>query len=263
MQTNPRTLYRGDYRSTLEDPDTLVNEPTDPENGDTSNTDPITPEETSWKKRYGDLRSHQQTLNERIKTLETQLQSAQHKEVKIPSTKEELELFAHKYPDVFRHIQSIAMAELLREKGSMVSETEIVRQDLEKIQRELGHKKILTTHPDFEDLNASQEFHDWTQKQPKQIQDWLFESTDPNLCIKAIDLYKAETAFVKKPPARPRQGADTLVNTRSKPEVILDGSGGKRIWKASEIAALRPKEFERLESEIEQANREGRINMNA
>ncbi len=263
MQTQPRKLYNGGYRAELEDDIADHSEEPGNPDGDNSNTSedgPKTPEEGTWKKRYGDLRSHVNVLTEQVKSLTSQLTAAQKKEIQIPSSKEELTAFAAKYPDVFRHIRSIAMTELLQERENIAIETNVVKEDLDKLKIERGYAMVIKAHPDFEELKLSQEFHQWAQLQPEQIKDWLFATLDPTLCIKAIDLYKAEQGFKQKTNKR-QPSADTLVNSRS--AVELPGQDSKRIWKASEIATMRPKLYEKFEDEIELARMEGRIDLSA
>lgn len=257
-----RRLYENDYRSHLEEPVTQPEKPANPDEDvdNTSSADPENPEERSWKKRYGDLRSFNSKLTDEVKTLKAQLLAAQKKEVQIPSSKEEIDAFAQRYPDIFRHIRSIAMAEILSQKQDLAQETEVVRENLQKITREAAEAKIKKAHPDFEELNNSEEFHMWAQSQSKAIQSMIYDSSDPDDCISALDLYKAQTR--KKPGPKPRSnGADTLVQTKT-PTNLTD-EGGKRIWKASEIGALKPAQFEKFEAEIEQARIEGRIDMTA
>lgn len=256
-----RKLYNAAYRNDLEEE--VTTPPDEPASHDsTTSDDGLAPEEKTFKKRYSDIRSYNLTLTERIKSLEDQLRSAQKKEIQIPSSKEELDAFAARYPDVFRHIRSIAMSELLQERENIAQETATVRDDLEKIKREKGYAQITSAHPDFDEINLSEKFHEWAQKQPQQIQDWLFESSDPTLCIRGLDLYKSDTNFkqAKKTPAK-QAGADTLVNARGAVEMPDEGS--KKIWKGSEIAKLHPKLYEKFENDIEQARSEGRIDMNA
>lgn len=261
MAQTQRRLYQGAYRTELnEDVVTPTDTPADQDAdaGNTGSDDPTeTPEDRSWKKRYGDLRTHNNSLTERIRTLETQLQAAQKQEVRIPSTKEELQSFAQKYPDMYRLIRSVAMTELLQERENIAKETASVKEDLDRVTQELGLKRIIQAHPDFEELNMSEEFHEWARHQPKQIQDWLYESSDPTLCIKALDLYKAEHNFKKKPEKKTSAGADAQIRTRTPPE--LTNPDNKRIWKASEIGKMHPKLYEKHEEEIERAREEGRI----
>lgn len=219
-----------------------------------------TPEEKTWKKRYGDLRTHSNSLNDRIKELETQLNAASKKEVKIPSTPQELEAFSKTYPDVFRNIRSIVLTELMQEKEHIADQTKVVQEDLEKLKRERGMQKILGVHPDFDEINLSQDFHDWANTQPKEIQDWMFESANPDLCIRGIDLYKTDRKVrVERKARQPRDAAIQIPTRGSRDPDELAGSGDKRIWKASEIAKLHPKQFEAMEADIMAANRDGRI----
>lgn len=262
MPTPKRTLYQGTYRSQINDePDNLDTEPT----GDNSNTleeNPATPEEKVWQKRYGDLRTHSNKQTERVRELERLLQDARRQDIKLPSTQSEMEDFTKRYPDVVRHIQTLAIKEILQQKEDFTSEAKRVHEDLEKVTRELGEKKLLTAHPDFNELNSSQEFHDWAMSQPKVIQDWLYDSADPELCIKAIDMYKAEKGFKeKKEPPQRKHRADVQVPTRS--TIEIEDKSNKKIWKVSEIQALHPKLYEKYEDDIELARTENRIDMNA
>jgi hypothetical protein len=250
MAEAQRRLYQGNYRTTLEDPDT-------PQTLDVDDVEPATPEEKTWKNRYGDLRRHNNSLNDRVKELENQLTAAHKKEIKIPSSPQELEAFARSYPDVFRNIRSIVLTELMQEKEHITQQTEIVKEDLDRIKRERGMQKILQAHPDFEEVNLSEDFHTWASTQPKDIQDWMFESSNPDLCIRALDLYKADRKVTKRTPGRPRN-ADIQINPRGTTEPLEDTSG-KKVWRASEIAKLHPKQFEKMEAEIMLANREGRV----
>lgn len=260
-----RKLYNGAYRSQIEEEDNSPKEPISQDAGgnNTSDVDPNTPEERTWKKRYGDLRTHTNDLTERVKSLELQLRSSNKKEIQIPSTKEELEGFARQYPDVFRNIRSMVMIELLQERENIAQETEVVKQNLHKVQRDLGMKRILQAHSDFNELNLSEDFHEWADKQPTQIKDWLFADEDPELCIKAIDLYKAERDFVKKntQPRVPERADMQIRGSRNAPEIGTGKDG--TIWKASEIAKLTPRQYMQHEAEIDKANREGRIDLNA
>lgn len=256
-----RRLYQAAYTTTLDDPDTPAPEPVT--SNDTSEPDPDTAEEKMWKKRYADLRSHTTGLTERINSLETQLQAANQKEIKIPSTKDELESFMQKYPDVYRHIRSIAMQELMQERESFKLEQKRVEDDLSKTKRELGLAKILKAHPDFHEINLSHDFQEWSELQPSQIQDWLFNSDDPLLCIKALDLFKAETGYKKpkKQDAQKSTGADMAVV--SPKNTTVDVQGNKKIWTASEIGKMHPRDYEKYEDEIDLARVEGRFNPDA
>lgn len=247
-----RKPYQGEYRQQLEEPieTPIIEEPV------------IAPEEVTWKTRYGDLRRHQSQLTEENKTLKTQLQAAQKKEIQIPSTKEELEGFAQRYPDVMRHIRSIALQEFLGQKQDLELETNKVREELQSLTREASEKKIRAVHPDFDEIIATEDFHNWAQTQSKTIQNMLFDSDDPQDCIDGINIFKAVRPTKPIEPKPRSTGADTLVRNRT-PQDQLRDDDGQRVWKASEIGKMHPTLYERHEQEIEQARREGRIDMNA
>lgn len=259
MANTQRAVYQGAHRQTLEDPDNSVVDSNLDADGNPKTSD--NSEDIGWRKRYSDLRSHSNSLTERVKELQSQLLAAQRKEVKIPSSQEEINEFARKYPDIYRHIRSIAMNELLQERENITSATEEAKEKLEKMERELGYKKVLTAHPDFEELTITSEFQEWANVQPSQIQEWLFESTDPELCIKAVDLYKAEAGFKKKVAQKKPKGADEAI--RSRTPIETPDMDNKRIWKMSEIEHMHPKLFEKHEQEIELARHEGRIDHNS
>lgn len=253
-----RKLYNGAHRLQLEEDDS-PNEPIVPDQNNATPDEDLNSEERSWKKRYSDLRSFNNNLTERVKSLENQLRSASKKEIQFPATREEVGHFAGQYPDVFRYIRSMIMTEMLQERESLNQETNIVKENLEKVQMKLGKSRILEAHPDFDEINLSQDFHDWVKLQPMEIQDWAYRSSDPELCIRAIDWYKAENDIKKKPvPKPPTGGADLQVKGGRAPPEIGNGKDGT-IWKASDIAKLTPKEYLKFEAEIDKAHREGRI----
>jgi hypothetical protein len=47
--------------------------------------------------------------------------------------------------------------------------------------------------------------------------------------------------------------------TKTERASASSGEGEKKIWTSTEIARLKPHEFESLEKELDKANREGRI----
>ena len=78
-----------------------------------------------------------------------------------------------------------------------------------------------------------------------------------------MDLYKAD-AGLNKPKKSKRQAsaADAVTKTAAR-EVPTDSNANKRVFKASQIAKMKPWEFEKLESEIDSARAEGRIDYNS
>ena len=46
-------------------------------------------------------------------------------------------------------------------------------------------------------------------------------------------------------------------------EIKTDQNANKKVWKGSDIAKMKPWEFEKLEADIDLARQEGRIDMNS
>ena len=74
--------------------------------------EPTSAEEKTFKKRYSDLRRHQQKqadeLKAKITDLERQLSEAARKEMKLPKSEEEIEAWTKEYPDVAGIVETIA-----------------------------------------------------------------------------------------------------------------------------------------------------------
>ena len=118
-------------------------------------------------------------------------------------------------------------------------------------------------HPDFEDIRGDEQFHEWAEGQPQQIQDWIYNNPDDvTLASKAIDLYKLETGQpstrTRRSPKRQsatREAAADIVSTKT---TSIDAAQPK-IWTEREIAAMSLDQFDKFEDEINQAVSEGRV----
>ena len=88
--------------------------------------EPVNAEEKSFKKRYGDLRRHQQTKEKeyenRIKALEEQLAESTRSEIKLPKSDEDIEAWSKKYPDVAAIVETIAIKKA-REEAQGLEDT--------------------------------------------------------------------------------------------------------------------------------------------
>src|SRR5688572_5565576 len=84
-------------------------------NTEETNPEPITPEETTWKKRYGDLRSWStkeiNTLKNDLDNIKKQLDASTKNNIKLPKTPEEIKAWAQQYPDVAAIVRTIAIEE--------------------------------------------------------------------------------------------------------------------------------------------------------
>lgn len=263
MQNMNRMYQNTSYRNE-DDDDTQLDEPA--VDGNTSDTDPdenLSVEELNWKKRYSDLRSHTDKkfndLTKQVQSLQTQLRDA-NKE-KMPSTPEEIQQFSQQYPDIVRHFKTIAMQEAMKQHDDIEIKIQAAKEELGELSREKAEAKIRSRHPDYDDLKKSQEFHDWANSKPLSIQNLVFASDDPDDCIEALDLYKAYLNTQKKKPGPKPRDAATLVNPRGQVSVGDDNNADTKIWTASEIKRLKPREYERIEAQILKAREDGRLDL--
>jgi len=68
--------------------------------------------------------------------------------------------------------------------------------------------------------------------------------------------------LTKKKKTKDSSAADAVTKTPAR-DVKTDSTDGKKIWKSSEIAKMKPWEFEKFETELDQARTEGRIDLNS
>ena len=220
---------------------------------------PVNAEEKVFKKRYDDLKRHyDSTVNKHkddISSLKRQLEENADK-IQLPKTKEEVDAWKKKYPDVYDIIETIAYTKA-DEKAKQV---QTKMKDLETAQANVARDKaeveLSKLHPDFNEIRADDKFHDWVSTQSPEIQGWLYDNaSNANLAARAIDLYKMDKGITKKASVSKKEASKSVTST-SKKDVE---AGDKKIWSLDEIAKLKPHEFEKNEKEIDLARTEGRI----
>ena len=223
---------------------------------------PTTAEERSFKKRYGDLRRHQQEqkseFEEQIKSLKSELKSSSTGEMELPSTEEEIAEWATNYPQVANIMQTMAL-KAAREQNETLSTR---MQEIDDLQQTANKSKaesqLLQIHPDFEDIRADDAFHEWVDSQPKWVQDSLYHNeSDATSAARAIDLYKLDAGITKKVKGKKsstRSAAqDVSVSGGSAP---TEGSGEKQ-YLESDVAKMDIRQYEEHQDDIAKAMRSG------
>jgi hypothetical protein len=220
----------------------------------------LDPEEKSFKKRYGDLRRHMQQKEkewqDRLEVLEGR---AKTQNIIPPKSDEDIEKWAKKYPDVAGIVEKIAAKkaqELFKTAESRLAEFDKVQYEATRTRAE---NQIRDSHPDFDKLRASDEFHDWADAQPKWVQDALYENADdPASVVRVIDLYKVDKGLS---PAAKKQGARdaaSVVNRKTS-KANIDPDDSSNYIKESQVAKMSAEEFEKRSDEINQAIRSGKF----
>jgi hypothetical protein len=172
--------------------------------------------------------------------------------------------FKENYPDVYNVVESLASKNATKEVQELKQEIERLSKKEEQLQAKSAYQELLALHPDFSDIKKSDQFKEWLGKQPPSIADGITKNnSDVQYASRVLDLYKADTASTKKPRGRPSKkqlAAAAEAVTRTTPvNVSTNSDANKKVWTTSEIRKLKPHEFDKLESELDQANAEGRI----
>ena len=220
--------------------------------------DNLEPEEKTFKKRYGDLRRHNQQIQEQhtneLRKLQEQVEGLTRKQVKLPKTDEELEQWTEQYPDVAKIVETIATKKAVEARKDVEEKLKYVDELKSKVQMEKAENELEKLHPDFADIRADQEFHDWVSDQPKWIQSALYENdNDPRAAGKAIDLYKLETKKTSKPKSN-KDAAKAISRTSRSSE---PANQDRNVWSESRVKNLTGSDWDKYEEAISESIRNG------
>lgn len=217
----------------------------------------LTREEKTYKKRYDDLRRHQNKLVEQVKTLEAKVNDPA--SFAAPTTEEELEAWKEKYPDVANIVSTLAKKEAQAMYNAADERLSRLDEIAEQADRAKAEAEIRAIHSDFDELKDSDVFHDWVDVQPKWVKDALYvNSDDPASVARVIDLYKADNNIVNKgKKASAKKAATAIVTKKGRTSVDAEESNG-RITE-SDVNKMSAAEYEKRSDEIMEAIRGGRF----
>ena len=220
--------------------------------------EPVNAEEKSFKKRYGDLRRHQQTKEKeyenRIKALEEQLAESTRSEIKLPKSDEDIEAWSKKYPDVAAIVETIAIKKAREEAQGLEDTKKEIDEMKTAAAREKAEVELMKAHPDFGEIRDSDDFHNWVEEQPKWVQEALYKNdTDARSASRAIDLYKADMNITTKKSVSTKDAALSVNSRSSRDEPNVDGKEGT--FTESQIAKMTPQQYEKASDNIMEAIR--------
>ncbi len=234
------------------------------EQEDAAETEALAPEEKTFKKRYGDLRRHAQekekTYQDEIFKLKQQLTDTATKEIKLPKSDEEIAQWSQEYPDVAKIVESIATKKAKELDSTLEERMKLIAEREAQSTRAMAEAELMTIHPDFDTIRNDQEFHDWVEVQPRWVQQALYENeSDSKSAARAIDLYKIDMGITSTPkkkadPSKDAAKAVTRGSTNT-PSATKSGQGNQ--IKESEVAKMKPHEFEKNEEKIREAVQSG------
>ena len=267
---NDEGLYRGKYR------DEVYEDEEDNVEVETQQEEPEEKEATSfvqgseerdhdYKKRYDDLKRHYdekvQAFKQREREMEQAMQSAAASQnINLPKSPEELERFKQEYPDVFDVVETIATLKAQERASSLEQEIEVIREREKELKVQSAYRELMSNHPDFNEIKADEKFLAWLDEQPATIADGIYKNnTDARWASRVLDLYKADQGISTKKRTKSNEAAAAVIRSPKAKDISSEATGDKRIWKASQIAKMKPWEFEKHEAELDAARAEGRI----
>jgi len=271
---NDEGLYRGKYRDEVyEDDDDNVEveaQQEEPEEKEaTSFVQGSEERDHDYKKRYDDLKRHYdekvQAFKQREKEMEQAMQSAAASQnITLPKSPEELERFKQEYPDVFDVVETIATLKAQERASGLEQEIEVIREREKELKVQSAYRELMNNHPDFNEIKADEAFLAWLDEQPESISDGIYKNnTDARWASRVLDLYKADQGISTKKRTKSNEAAAAVIRSPKAKDISSEATGDKKIWKVSQIARMKPYEFEKLESELDAARAEGRIDYNA
>ena len=232
------------------------------ETAEPEEAEPTNAEEKTFKKRYSDLRRHQQKQAEDFKkeidALKSQLSVAAQKEMKLPKSDEDIETWAAEYPDVAAIVETIAMKKAREQSVALEERVKAIDEMQMSATKEKAEVELMRMHPDFGEIRDSDEFHDWAEEQPKWVQDALYDNdNDARAAARAIDLYKADKGIGKEKPKSNKDAAKSVStkNSRSTPQKDETSS----YLKESDVQKMSAQEYEKNSDEIMEAIRSGKF----
>jgi hypothetical protein len=278
---NNDTLYKGKYREEVyeddednteleasEEVEQDAEQPVAAEEAETFGSKPES-KEPDYKKRYDDLKRHyderlaewKQEKDEFVTRLNTSSKP------QVADDTSELGAFKDQYPDVYDAIHKISSSQSEARVQGLEQELSQIKEREKALEKQKAYQELLRLQPDFEEMKDDESFNKWLQDQPTSISDGVYNnSTDAHWASRVVDLYKADSGLSKKTASKPKQNkkADAAMSvSRTSTKEVGTGEGEKRVWKASEIAKMKPWEFEKMETELDAARAEGRINFNS
>jgi len=223
---------------------------------------PDTAEERSFKKRYGDLRRHQQEqksdFEEQIKSLKGELKSSSTGDMELPSTEDEIAEWAEKYPQVANIMQTMALKAAKDQSETLSTRMQEIDEMQNNANKSKAEAQLLKIHPDFEEIRAEDAFHDWVDTQPKWVQDSLYHNeADATSAARAIDLYKLDAGITKKKKGKKSDSRSAAQDVTTSGSTTPTEGSGEQQYVESDVAAMSMAEYEEHQDGIAKAMRSG------
>ena len=222
----------------------------------------LSKEEESFKKRYGDLRRHMQEKEQEYKLelekIKAQLDKSAKNELVLPKSEDEIAAWAKKYPDVAAIVEAIADKKASERSSDLDKRLKEIEELRVQAKKDKAEAELMSLHPDFAEIRAADEFHEWAESQPKWVQDALYENVDDARSVaRVIDLYKADNGITTQKTTSSDKAAASSVNAKSRNTPEADES--KSYFRESQVNKMSTKEYEKNADAIMDAIRSGKF----
>jgi hypothetical protein len=196
----------------------------------------LSKEESTFKKRYGDLRRHQQEQEAKYKSELAALKEGGAKGIAPPKSDEDIEAWASKYPDIAGIVETIAQRkakEMFEQTDSRFKELDDLNYETKRSKAEIEIRKV---HSDFDTLKEADGFHDWVDEQSDWVKNALYDNQeDAKAVISVINLYKMDNNLT--PAAKKQNARDAASDVKSKGGTTkLDADGTGKQFSESQVA---------------------------
>lgn len=219
----------------------------------------------NWDKRYADLRRHSQKLvgekDKQIRELVDQVKQLQASmNQPMPRTKQELEEWKTKYPDIANIMEALIDERASLKSQGLQSQLEEVQVRLTETEHQRAYAQLKAMVPDLEEVLRSNEWKAWFAEFPDAVQEQVNKSDDPNEVAKMILKFKASQSRPNAP-SRPSQPERTSVLESAVRNTGVSPQQRQQQYRftAMQIKAMGAKEFEKNEEAIDEAKRLGLI----
>jgi hypothetical protein len=239
-------------------------EPKDSDDADDGDDSNLSPEDKSFKKRYGDLRRHtqkqQMDMQKQIEDLKTQLEQSTTKQIRMPKSEEELDQWTREFPDVAKIVETIAMKKAKEISKSLEERLAKLDEREADTMRQKAEAELMRIHPDFDTIREQSEFHDWVESQPKWVQQALYENdADAISAARAIDLYKADMGLTNKKVSKREAAKDAAKSVGKSSKASFDSENEQGLIYESQVDRMSSQEYERNQEAIVNAIKTGKF----
>ena len=217
----------------------------------------LTPEEKTYKKRHTDARKYINEQDARIKALEQRLNNPDPAAgIRPPKSDEDIGAWAEKYPDVAAIVETIAEKKAQEKFSQAEDRLQRIDEINAEAERTKAETEIRKVHSDFDELKASDAFHDWADVQPKWVKDALYEnSDDPMSVVRVIDLYKVDNGMdTRGRKSSTKDAASAVVPKRNSANPEQNSSKPK--YTESMVEKMSMADYEKNQDAILQASRD-------